>query len=132
MELIQPVFQEATEMGIKMPDARIHTSLDLMRHAGLAPIVYPLPLWPIHPRLRQALLALDLVYLCVSRRDVWREAFGVYGISMKESESGWELQRSGTTASMGRVEAAKLRFGIAFSGISPSEVARQLHERLPD
>lgn len=129
-EVVADVFREATEMGIQMPDARAYSSLDLFRRAMLAPIVCPLPLWRIEKPLREALLSLDLLYLCLYEREIWPRAFSEFDIAVTESRAGWVMERGESQGAAGRIEVAKLRYGIAFSGISPAESARQLSERL--
>ena len=80
--------------------------------------------------LRQALLSLDLVYLCLSERGIWTRAFAEHDITITESRLDGRLNGAGFKVRRAGVEVAKLRYGIAFSGISPLETARQLSERL--
>jgi hypothetical protein len=92
--------------------------------------VPPIALWRISAVSRQALLSGDILYFCATTRDAWQRAMTHYSIDVRKHNHGWHLERDGRSASVNRVEAAKLRYGIAFGGMLPSDVAATLARQL--
>lgn len=69
-----------------------------------------------------------LYFACIIHPDVWREAMRAEGLSMAEHHGEWAIRTESGVARFDAIEVAKLGLGIAFAGVSPREIARELAE----
>ena len=120
------LIQHAGELGVEFSDYRAMYSLQLINHAGLAPLVVPIPLWQVNIEARVDLLTVGLIYVCAVDQHLWTQLFGERGMELEEVNGAWRVSRGAAATAFSRIEVAKLQYGVAFSGISPSAVAEQL------
>ena len=72
----------------------------------------------------------DVYYAAVVKSTVWQDAMSAAGLSLDVQDSGWEIGRGKRVVYLDAIEVMKLSLGVAFTGISPAGVARQISEYL--
>jgi len=106
---------------------RSATSLDLQVNDAWAGLVPPISLWPVSRRIRVLLLTRDLYFMTVVAPDVWEQAFAAEDLKMQEDgKGGWVVRGRGREMGLDVVEVQKLVLGVAFSGISPRDIAGKI------
>lgn len=120
------MFEELEARGLSRGGQQFNaaSSEDLRFGAAISPFSVPIPLWPIHPRLRSDLLSGDLFYACIWDPKVWEAAFASEGMSLSTDDDGWLLQKDDVLGRFDALEVERIVAGLPFSGVSPSEVAR--------
>jgi len=89
-------------------------------------LVLPIALWPVSRDVRAALLCGELYLACVVRWDAWRDAMKAEGLQLTEERTGWTVTGPSKVARVDILEVGKLTLGVAFSGVSPREIAAGL------
>jgi hypothetical protein len=112
-------------------DCGVATSADLLREDEWAAVVPPIPLWPIGRRARVALMTGGVYFAAVVKPDLWEKAMLEEGLTLEEDGAGgWRVAARSGEVHLDIVEVQKLSLGVAFTGISPRDVARRLAEFL--
>lgn len=92
-----------------------------------AAVVPPIPPWPISRPARVALMAGDTYFAAVVKRDVWKQAMQAEGLILDEDGRGrWRLVGTSGEVHLDAAEVQKLSLGVAFTGISPRDIARRV------
>ncbi len=107
-------------------ESKTATSVDLRRNDEWSALVLPIALWPVSPEVRAALLCGELYLACVVRPDAWRDAMKAEGLELAEERQGWTITSASKATHLDVLEVGKLTLGVAFSGVSPREIARGL------
>jgi hypothetical protein len=103
------------------------TIADLGLKDQLSPFVPPIALWPLPAVLRAAMLSGNVFFACVFSSSVWDEALRERGLSLERvANGGWIVTGGRQVLELDRLEAMRIQFGIAFSGVSPQDVASAL------
>jgi hypothetical protein len=109
-------------------ESSMSSSTGFLEDDSWAALVPPIPLWPVSLAARSALMAGELYLACIIHPDVWRDAMEVEGLTMVEQQGKWLITTESGVARFDAIEVAKLGLGIAFAGVSPREIARELAE----
>ncbi|HST57684.1 MAG TPA: hypothetical protein VLK84_03280 [Longimicrobium sp.] len=90
--------------------------------------VAPIALWDLRPETRVALLSGRMYFQCIYDPAVWENALREFGIVMQidPDGDGWVLRKGKQLAQLGAVEVQCIRAGLAFSGMSPTELAERI------
>lgn len=108
------------------PNCQVASSVDLRQNDEWSALVLPIALWPVSGEVRAALLCGELYLACVVRRGLWRDAMEAEGLEIVEEHGGWIVKGSSNVARIDVLEVNKLALGVAFSGVSPREIAAGL------
>jgi len=112
----------------------VRTSVDYHRDDEWAAVVPPIPLWPINRSARAALMTGQVFFAAVLKPELWKNAIDAEGLRLEaNANGGWRVVGMLGEVHLDVVEVQKLSLGVAFTGISPRDVARRiaqfLHER---
>jgi hypothetical protein len=99
---------------------------DFRTMESLSSVVAPIYLWSLPSHQRIALLIGDVFLGVVFAESVWRDAFAKEGMVLHENNSEWQISGNHVDFSFDRFEVLKLKAGVAFGGISPRAVAREI------
>jgi hypothetical protein len=113
--------------GFPVGDA-VLTIGDFMKADSLSAISPPIALWPLPLEQRVDLMCGNLFLACVFKHDVWDSAFAACGLTAEIEEASWIVRGPGVPVRFDAMEKAKIRLGVAFSGISPQAVADAIVE----
>ena len=98
------------------------------RYAALIP---PIAMWDLARDLRRGLLSRELFLGCVFSTQLWHRALAGVGVDLEPFEAGWKLKGTGgQELLLSQPDVHRLTLGIAFAGISPSQLAAQVAEML--
>jgi hypothetical protein len=75
---------------------------------------------------RAALLSGELFLACVMRPNLWPDAIRAEGLDLVEEGRAWKVQGPKSNGRLDPLEVGKLTLGVAFSGVSPREIAAGL------
>src|SRR5207244_867655 len=106
--------------------------VDLRRNDEWSALVLPIALWPVSRDVRAALLCGELFLACVVRPDAWRDAMNAEGLEVTEERKGWTVRGPSKATHIDVLEVGKLTLGVAFSGVSPREIAADLAASLSE
>jgi len=120
------LFEKVRDLPGFGPECKIATSVDLRRNDEWSALVLPIALWPVSRDVRAALLCGELYLACVVRPDAWRDAMKAEGLELTEEREGWTVTGRSKAARIDVLEVGKLTLGVAFSGVSPREIAAGL------
>lgn len=107
---------------------KVLTVGDFASSDRMAAIIPPISVWPLPLDQRVGLLCGDLFLACVFKGNLWANAFSSVGLQLTEKDGAWIIAGNGQDALFDPLEKLKLLLGIAFSGISPIAVAKQIVE----
>ncbi len=122
------VFERVSELpGFASDNAKSASSVELRQNDEWSALVLPIALWPVGRDVRAALLCGELYLASIIRVDTWREAMAAEGLELIEERHSWTIKApSGRAAHLDVLEVGKLTLGVAFSGVSPREIAAGL------
>jgi hypothetical protein len=102
------------------------TSEDFQEQGWWACLVPPIPLWKLSVDLRTDLLTGDLFFAVVYSPDVLRRALTLLGVRMNEEADGITFALAEKELFLPKLDARRLILGMAFGGVSPTEVAQTI------
>jgi hypothetical protein len=120
------LFEKVRDLPGFSAGAKLATSVDLRRNDEWSALALPIALWPVRRDLRAALLCGELFLACVVRADAWRDAMKAEGLELIEERGGWTITGPSKATHIDVLEVGKLTLGVAFSGVSPREIAADL------
>ncbi len=120
------LFEKVRDLPGFGSECKIATSVDLRHNDEWSALALPIVLWPVSQAVRAALLCGELFLACVVRPDAWREAMKSEGLEFTEERRGWTVTGPSKATHIDVLEAGKLTLGVAFSGVSPREIAAGL------
>src|ERR1051326_6163563 len=103
---------------------------DFLTTAPWSALAAPIPMWPLPRRVRVALLVEELFSIVVSSPSVWRDAFHDVGVTLETRGKRWLLKGAHDSRVLDMVDVLRLTLGVAFSGVSPREAAREFARAL--
>lgn len=110
---------------------RVATSAELQREDEWSAVVPPIPLWPVSRRARVAPMTRRVYFAAVVKPDLWEKAMLEEGLTLEEDGAGgWRVAGTSGEVRLDIVEVQKLSLGVAFTGISPRDVAQRVAEFL--
>jgi hypothetical protein len=109
------------------------TSGDLQNEDEWAAVVPPIPLWPISRAGRVGVMTAHVYFAAVLKPDVWKQAMADEGLTLEEDDRGhWRVIGPRGEVQLDHIEVRKLCLGVAFTGISPRDVARGLAQHIAE
>ena len=120
------LFEKVQDLPGFRPECKVATSVDLRHNDEWSALALPIALWPLSQAVRAALLCGELFLACVVRPDAWREAMKAEGLELTEERKGWTVRGPSKATHIDVLEVGKLTLGVAFSGVSPREIAAGL------
>ena len=114
------------ELGI--PKGSPHLPVrELVAGDEMTPHVPPIPLWPISTTARVALLAGSVELAAIFSASLWKNAWHDQGLRWEDDHGWWivDTEIAGRTIGVrfDPLEVKRLRYGVAFGGISPRATA---------
>lgn len=92
--------------------------------------VAPIALWALRPETRVALLSGQLYFQCIYDPAIWSDALRRVGVAMEPDPDGrgWILRKDQQVARLDPIEVKRIEMGLAFSGLSPRELAQRISQ----
>ncbi|MES2178022.1 MAG: hypothetical protein V4550_09175 [Gemmatimonadota bacterium] len=123
---LRETLQRLQELGF--PAGSPHLSLGhFLEGDEISPYVPPVPLWQISEESRVALLSGSVEFAAVFSPTLWQDAWSEAGLRFEDDEGWWvvdaEIGGHFIGVRLDPVEVRRLRYGVAFGGISPRTTA---------
>lgn len=121
-----PIVTAFKQVGIDVLDGDwdLANSLQFIMDGELSPVVTPIPMWKIPPRLKSVLMAGQVVLVTASRKGLWKAAFRAQGVELGEEGGIWKMSAADREQIFDEPDVIRLKFGLRYAGISPRHTAK--------